>query len=87
MQEYIKHQSRNKTYISDEQLHAMELCIYHGINVQVEGLEGERTSQMCRCIESQSWWGGDRWNDRVWVKQHPGRCYGTLNGRFLWQLQ
>jgi len=23
----------------------------------------------------------------VWVKQCPGRCYGTLNGRLLWQLQ
>jgi len=30
-QEFLKHKSRNKTYISDEQLHAMELCIYHGI--------------------------------------------------------
>jgi hypothetical protein len=29
--EFIKHKSRNKTYISDEQLHSMELCIYHGI--------------------------------------------------------
>ena len=45
--EFIKHQSRNKTYISDEQLHAMELCIYHGIKVQVEGLDGEHISQMC----------------------------------------
>jgi len=35
--EFIKHKSRNKTYISDEQLRAMELCIYHGIKVQVEG--------------------------------------------------
>jgi len=35
--EVIKHKSRNKTYISDEQLHAMELCIYHRITVQVEG--------------------------------------------------
>jgi len=38
--EFLKDQSRNKTYISDEQLHAMELCIYHGIKVQVLGLEG-----------------------------------------------
>jgi len=66
--EFIKHKSRKKTYISDEQLHAMELCIYHGIKVQVEGLEGERISQMCRCTGSQSWRGGDRWNDWVWVK-------------------
>jgi hypothetical protein len=40
--EFIKHISRNKTYISDEQLHAMELCIHHDIKVQVEGLDGER---------------------------------------------
>jgi hypothetical protein len=87
MQEFSKHTSCNKTCISDEQLHPMELCIYHGIEVQVEGLEGERISQMCRCIESQSWCGGDRLNDCVWVKQQPGRCYGALNGRLMWQLQ
>ena len=52
--EFIKHKSRNKTYISDKQLHAMRLCIYHGIKVQVEGLEGECISQMCRCTGSQS---------------------------------
>jgi len=85
--EFIKLKSRNKTYISDEQLHAMELCIYHGIKVQVEGLDGERISQMCRCTGSQSWCGGDRRNDWIWVKQCPGRCYGALNGRLLWQLQ
>jgi len=85
--EFIKHMSRNKTYISDDQLHAMELCIYHGIKVQVEGLDGERIYQMCRCTESQSWRGGDRRNDWVWVKQRPGRCYGALNGRLPWQLQ
>jgi len=65
----------------------MELCIYHGINVQVEGLEGERISQMCRCTGRQSWRGGDRLNDWVWVKQRPGRCYGAQNGRVPWQLQ
>jgi len=85
--EFLKHKSRNKTYISDEQLHAMELCIYHGIKVQVEGLDGERISQICRCTGSQSWCGGDRRNDWVWVKQRPGRCYGALNGRLPWQLQ
>jgi len=52
--EFIRHKSRNKTYISDAQLHAMELCIYHGITVQVEGLDGECISQMCRCTGSQS---------------------------------
>jgi len=85
--EFINNKSRNKTYISDEQLHAMELCIYHGIKVQVQGLEGERISQMCRCTGSQSCRGGDRRNDWVWVKQRPGRCYGPLNGRLPWQLQ
>jgi len=85
--EFINHKSRNKAYISDEQLHAMELCIYHGIKVQVEGLDGERRSQMCRCTGSQSWCRGDRRNDWVWVKQRPGRCYGMLNGRLPWQLQ
>ena len=85
--EFIKHNSHRKTYISDEQLHGMELCIYHGINVQVEGIETERTSQMCRCTGSLSWHGGDRWNDGVWVQQPPGRCGGALNGRLLWQPQ
>jgi len=79
--------SRNKTYISDEQLHAMELCIYHGIMVQVEGLEREPISRICRCTGSQSWHGGDRWTDWVWVKQRLGRCYGALNGGLPWQLQ
>jgi hypothetical protein len=57
--EFIKHMSRNKTYISDQQLHVMQLCIYHGIKVQVEGLDGERRSQMCLCTGSQSWHGRD----------------------------
>jgi hypothetical protein len=65
----------------------MELCIYHGIKIQVEGLVGERISLMCRCRGSQSWRRGDRRNDWVWVMQRPGRCYGALNGRLLWQLQ
>jgi hypothetical protein len=50
--EFIKNMSSNKTYISDEQLQAMELCIYHGIMVQVEGLDGKLISQMGRCIGS-----------------------------------
>jgi len=68
MREFMKHKSHNKTYILDEQLHAMELCIYHGIKVQVEGLDGERISQVCRCTGSQSRCGRDRRNDWVWVK-------------------
>jgi len=87
MQEFLKHKSRNKTYISDEQLHAMELCIYHGIKVQVEGIDGERISQICRCTGSQSWRGGDRRNHWVWAEQRPVRSYGALNGRLPWQLQ
>jgi hypothetical protein len=85
--EIIKHKSRNKTYISDEQLHAMELSIYHGIKVQVEGLEGERISEMWRCAGSQSWQAEDRRNNWVWVMQRPVRCYGALNGGLPWQLQ
>ena len=54
---------------------------------EVGGLKGECISQMCRCPGSQSWRGGDRWNDCVWVKHCLGRCYCTLNGRLLWQLQ
>jgi len=65
----------------------MELCIYHGIQVQVEGLEGECISQMCRCTGSQSCHGGDRQDDWVWVKQCLGRYCGVLNGRLLWQMQ
>jgi len=87
MREFIKHKNRIKTYILDEQLHAMELCIYHRFKVQVEGLEGELISETCRCAGSQSWRGGDRRNNWVWVKQRPGRCYGALNGRLPWQLQ
>jgi hypothetical protein len=45
--EFLPHKSRNKIYMSDEQLHTMELCIYRGIKVQVEGLDGERISQIC----------------------------------------
>jgi len=46
--EFIKHKSNNNTYISDEQLHAMELCIYLSIKVQFQSVDGERISQMCR---------------------------------------
>jgi hypothetical protein len=86
-QEFIKHTSRNKTYISDEQLHAMELCIYHGITIQGDGFDGECISQMCRRTGSQSWCEEDQQNVWVWVKQRPGRCYGSLNGCLPWQLQ
>jgi len=85
--EFIDHDHGKKTYLSDVQLHAMELCIHHGIKVQVEGLDGERISQMCRCTGCQSWRGGDRKNDWVWVKQCPGRCYSVQNGHLPWQLQ
>jgi hypothetical protein len=38
-------------YISDEQLHAMELYIYHAINFEVEGLDGEQ--KYLRCVDAQ----------------------------------
>jgi hypothetical protein len=41
--------------ILDNQLHAIELCIFHGIYDDVEGFEHEGISQMCRCIGRQSW--------------------------------
>jgi hypothetical protein len=50
---FIEHKSRNKTYMFDEQPHAMEHCIYHGIKVQVDGLEGEHITQICRCTGSK----------------------------------
>jgi len=71
--EFHKHKSRTKPYISNEQLHAMERCIYRHIKVHVEGLDGEPISQICQCTGSQSWCGGDLRNDRVWAKQCPGR--------------
>jgi hypothetical protein len=46
--ECIKHNSLKKTYISDDQLHAMVLCNQPGYTVQVEGLDDEHISQMCR---------------------------------------
>jgi len=63
--EFIKHQSHTKTYIPDEQLHAIDLCIHHGIKLQVESLEGECISPMYLCTGSQSWRRWDRRND--WV--------------------
>ena len=83
----IQHKSHNTMYISDESLHTMELCIYPGIKVHVEGLDGERISQMCRFTGSRSWRSRDQRNDCVCVKQSPVRCYGALNGRLPGQLQ
>ena len=83
----IKYKNCNKTDISDEQLHAMKLSIHLFVKIPVESLEVEQISQVCRCTGSQSWCGGDRRNDWLWVKQHLGRCYGGLNGRLPWQLQ
>ena len=40
--EFVCHNSRNKTYKSDEPLHAIELWIYHRIMVQVKGSNGKR---------------------------------------------
>jgi len=65
----------------------MELCIYHGIMVRVEGSEGEHIYQRCWCPERHSWHRGDRQNNWLWVKQLQGRWFGALNGRLPWQLQ
>jgi hypothetical protein len=65
----------------------MELCIYHSFKVQVEGLEGEHISRMCRCTGWQSWRVADRENDCVWAKLRSRRCYGALNWRLPGQLQ
>jgi len=66
--EFPKHRSHNNMYISDEQMHAMDVCIYHGIKVQVEGIDGEHISQNGWCTGSDSWCGGNWRNDSVWVK-------------------
>jgi hypothetical protein len=57
--ECMKYNSRNMTYNSDEQQHAMELCIYHAIKIEAQGLDGERISQMCRGTGCHSWCRGD----------------------------
>jgi len=87
MRQFIKHKCCNKKYISDEQLHALELCIYNDIKVPVEGLDGEHISQMCPCRGKPSRQGGDWQNVWGWVKNRPGRLYGVLNGRLPWQQQ
>jgi hypothetical protein len=50
----ITHMSCNMTYILDEQMHVMEFFIYHGIQVQVEGIDGAYISQVSRGTGSQS---------------------------------
>jgi len=71
----------------DEYMRTIVLWIYNGIKFQVEGLEGERISQMCHCTGNQSWHAGDWWNALLWVKQCLGSYYAALNGRLPWQLQ
>ena len=61
--QFMKQKRCTKTYILNEQLHAVELCIYHSLTVHVKDLAGERLSQMCRWTGSKSWHGGDRQND------------------------
>jgi hypothetical protein len=75
------------TYTSDEHLHPMELCIDHGIKVQVECWECEGISQMYWCTGSLSCHGEIRQNDLVGLKQRPGTCYSVLIGCLPWQLQ
>jgi len=45
--EFLQHKSGNNTSISDEQLHTIDICIYHGIKVQVGGFQGERILHIC----------------------------------------
>jgi len=66
--EFMKHRSHNMTYILHNHLHVVELCIHHGHKVQVEGLECECISQMCRWTGNQSWCRGDQHHYWVWVK-------------------
>jgi len=86
-QDYIKLNCVNKTYVSDDPLHAIEQWIYHAIKFQAEGFEGEHIFQMCQGSRSQCCGGGDWQNDWMWVNQHPGRCYAPLYGCLPWQLQ
>jgi hypothetical protein len=46
LQEFIKHRSHNKKYISNELLPAMERCSHHGTKDQVEGVASECVSPM-----------------------------------------
>jgi hypothetical protein len=59
MLECIQHHSYFKCYLSADQLHAMDLIVHHGIDLQVVGLDGEPISEMCQCTEIQSWRLGD----------------------------
>jgi len=54
-----KQQSHITTYMSNEQLQAMELCIIHGIMVHTNSLEHDRVTQMFRYTGSYSWLGKD----------------------------
>jgi hypothetical protein len=65
----------------------MEPCIYHGIQVQVDSVDGESISQICRCTGSHSCHGGDQRNTWLCVKQCLGKCYVALNEHPLWPLQ
>jgi hypothetical protein len=46
--EFTIYKTFNTTYISDEQLHTMEIHIYSGNKVQVEGCEDKPIFQMCQ---------------------------------------
>jgi len=85
--ECIKHKCFNIMYVLNDQLHTMEICTFHGIKIQVEGVDGERISQMCCCTGSPSWGGGDQPYNRVWVKHCLRRCNGMLNQCLPMKLQ
>jgi hypothetical protein len=85
--EFIKHKSHNMMYILDEQRHPKELCINHGIKIQVDDWEGKGIPLMSRGTRNHWCRAGDRRNHLVWLTQHLVRCFGTHNPPFLLQLQ
>jgi len=62
---FIRYQSHNNIYISDEQLHAIKHSICHVTQVHIEGFEAEHRSEICSPTTSQSWRGGNKGKD--WV--------------------
>ena len=72
--------------LSDEELRKAEICIYHAIKVEVDDLDGDKKTQMCRCTGEKPWRGAQKRNDWVWVRQRPGPVYGALRGRLPCQL-
>jgi len=86
-EEIIKGKTCSKTYISYEQLYRMQLAIYHCSKVQVDSVEGERLSQICRCTGSHTWHGREQLNNWVGLTHWARRCYDGVNAHLSSQLQ